>query len=432
MSIKPQFRPSMEAISYQGKTMLLNELTMAFQTLLEQEKIDELSFAKLGLENIVKRNTGLTIEFRLMSEGSPIDAFAVPPILDVNSPLLEMFKRVGMANSLAIHSEGHVKVINYSRDLRGQIDLDSGKVSGIFSKIPSSIAIGSGLWETVKLTPVETAAIVIHEVGHVFSYFETLIQTVTTNAVIGSAIQSLKSTEDKTIRLKLVFETAEALGVKLEDPDSLTDVKDGGEIFSAVLLKAMADKRTHSAAGSETYDLRSAEFMADQFTTRQGGGKDLAVALDKTLRFDRSSYGRSTSKHIAIEAVRVACLVLLAIAAPVWTGIIAGLMLVYADPEGRIYDDPGERLARIKNDLVQTLKDTSLPKKVRGQLLSDIETIDSVRQDIKDRRSFFNYIWLAVSSKRRDQFTQMRLQQELEKLVNNDLFIKASQLKTMA
>ena len=69
---------------------------------------------------------------------------------------------------------------------------------------------------------------------------------------------------------------------------------------------------------------------------------------------------------------------------------------------------------------------------VRQQILLDIEVIDQLREDVKDRYSYFTYLWLAMTSRRRKQFSQMRLQQELEALANNNLYVQASKLSHMA
>lgn len=437
MPVKPQFKISLEAIRYQGKSLLLHDLRIAFEKFIKTDKQDNLSFSKLGLDRIVKRHTGLAIDFKFIADPAEVNAMATPPILDLNSPLLDYLKHFGSHNLLEQNAVGHAQVLTFSKDLRGQIDRKTGKVSGIFSKIPVTVMVGQGLWKTANLSADEVAAVLLHELGHVFSFFEVLTQTATTNVVLQSAVQALRGSDDEKLRLKLVFETAGALGVTLEDPKALAqkDVKDA--VFTTVFLKAIASKSSHSAANSAIYDLRAGEFLADQFAARHGGGRALVTGLDKIMRnYGGTSSHSGTFSFMFMEAIRVAGLVLVMLtgSVPLITLLVTLLFIYLVNPygESKVYDDPLERVMRIRQDLIQSLKKARLSHTAREQLLKDIEQIDAIRDDLHDRRSWLDYLWVAMTARRRGQFTQMRFQQEIERLVNNDLFLAASKFKSMA
>ena len=432
MFIDKKYCPSQEAISYQGTSLFLKELTLAVQSMIDTPMPKLSMIEDVGLSKIVKRHTGMTVDFRLDLDMT--NAYYTPVILDVNNPILARFRVYGKPAEKELEQMRlrHNDIIRLTRELRGSIDRANGRVTGVFSKIPSTIYVGAGLWSIMEMTASEIAAIILHELGHAFSFFETLTQTATTNMVLASAAQLLDGTEDAEMRLHLVFETAEELNLKVEDPHALAKVDTKGETFTNILLKAQIDRPLVSDSDSFTYDLRSSEFLADQFATRYGAGRELVVALDKLMRKTGEGHRRSMAMHLAVEATRSALLIVVAVGVPVFAGIVATFFLINSHWMDDEYDEPGARFGRIKQDLVQALKNPKLDRQVRQQILLDIEVIDQLREDVKDRYSYFTYLWLAMTSRRRKQFSQMRLQQELEALANNNLYVQASKLSHMA
>lgn len=424
---------SQEAIAYQGgKSMLFQDLTFAFQNYIAGGVYNQPAMDKLNLSGIVQKHTGLHIEFRI--EPGTMNANAIPPIIDPNSPLLDRFRAMGLSDvgQLGDYLITFRKVTAFSKDLSGSIDRANGRVTGVFSKILTSITMGTGLWDQGKLTPEEVAAVCLHEIGHVFTFFECLMQTATLNMVLASANQALAHTTDMNHRLQLVFETQQALGVKVEDQEGLARPGIKSDAFNAVFLKACMDPKLRSAAGSATYDLRSSEFLADQFAARYGAGRALVIGLDKMHTVLGDGHRLPMAAHIVFQAFRTAVYLLSLFVFPITTVVVATLFLIFMPNESHVYDMPAERMARVRNDLVQSLKDTSLPAKVRQQLVQDIEALDKIRQGVEDHRTLMDYVWIALTSKRRGQYAQMRFQQEIEKLVNNDFFVKAQQFKHLA
>lgn len=433
--IAKHLRPSLEAIQYQGKSGLFAELKLVYQELMDEPNKSKDAYEKcnLAVENIIKRYTGLTVDFKIDPSAGYYNAWAMFPLLDINNPLLVFWRDAIGFEKLRITLPQVKKV---SDTLRGELDLEKGRVSGVFAKLVSKIRISPDFFRDTKFTAGEIAAVTTHEIGHCFTYFEKLLSTVSINMAIATAAAELQKTQDPKIRMELVFETAKVLNAKLDDPESLAKEK-SSDVFQAVMLKATIDSHLHSAGGASTYDLRSCEFLADQFAVRQGAARDLATGLDKMMR----TFGatpRSTSAYVSIEVSRFVLTLfgMLAFFGLFWTMILGAVVtlmsLTIGDFEAKIYDDPNERMSRMKHDLIQTLKDTRLDPALRQQILADLEIIDGVKEEWKDRRSLLNYLWIACTSKRREQFKQFRFQQELEKLINNDLFVKADKLETLA
>jgi hypothetical protein len=431
MLTKLKFRPSLEAISYQGKSLLFNELVLAFQTFIEGQDFSDVSFQKLGLGNITKRHTGLTVDFVLDRTGGGENAYSIFPLLNLNSPLVDLLRTHGLEGK-ARNRVTLAQVRRFTDELRGTIDLDKGRVSGVFSKLPSQVGVGLEFFTSGRYLAEEIAAAALHEIGHIFTYFEKLTLFATTNMVLSSAIEDLRTTVDQKVRLELVFQTAKSLNVNIDEPEELAKPGLEPEIFQSVFLKAQMESALHATHGSRNYDLRSIEFLADQFAIRHGAGRFLAIVTHKTNRFNNHPSMLAWSRYVLVEALKTVSTMVLLVKLPIVTAPVLGVMLATDGLDQNTYDEPGERLARIKQDLVQCLKDTRLPKAMREQLLIDVEVVDAVREDVQDRRTVFNFIWTALHSRRREQFNQKRLQQDLEKLVNNDLFVAASKLQSMA
>lgn len=436
-------KEALEAIAYQGSASLLfRDLTAAFQACIDQRIVDQKPFIALGLGDIVFRHTGLAIQFKLDMRPGLVNACAMPIILDGNSPFTQLMRQLGYGFAIDNWTTTHEKILPLSRDLRGMIDLKKGRVSGVFSKIPTEIQMGSGLWLVAGLTAAEVAAICIHEIGHVFTYFEALLWTTTTNITLQCAKMDINKMPNAEHRLKLVFEVAEFMQVKLDDAEKLADPQLADVKFYTIFLAAKADGNVRSSAGNLGYDMRSSEVVADQFAARHGSGRALATAMYKmSVLYDDAAvkpvwfhYITETKKILTAAGMVVGAGM---IAAP--AGVVIGLLWVFgallyisgANPELKIYDDPKERLLRIKHDLVQSLKTQRYNPKERDVLLRDIQEIEDIIKTMNGSRTMMNMLWIYAGSERRKQYNQMKIEQELEKLVDNDIFVRAAQLQSL-
>lgn len=430
-------RASMEAVAYQSKSGLYRELTAAFQKCIDNQITDQRSFGALGLGAIIQRYTGMAIQVILDPTPGVINAMALPVILDGNSPLLAPYKDMGLAMQVDAGKVTHEKILPITRDLRGTIDLTAGRVSGVLSKLPTEIYLSVGLWYGSPLTAEEIAAITIHEIGHVFTGFETLLYSTTTNITLASAKRDINALESQEARIELVFEVAQVLGLKpAEVSAKWTDPSLDDGAFQALFLAAVGHHESISSAGAGRYDLRSSEVMADQFAVRHGAGRALATGLFKMGGSPARSSVASTTIHTVKEARKLAT-VALGLASPFAVPVLIGTVLLvvgyltFADPEFKIYDDPAERIERIRKDLIQNLKTQRMNPKIRDVLLRDIEDVEAAGKQLHDHRTLLNWLWIWVGSNRRRQYNQMRLEQELEKMVNNDIFVKAAKLQSM-
>lgn len=425
--------PSFEtAIAYQGESALFKELTAAMADFRVTSMVNGQSEATRKVDAIIFKHTGLKINLTLIN-APVINAYMMVPAIDVNSVMVDNYDRDNP--DWADYVKMQQKRIGLTNEIRrAEVDLMNSRVSGFFSEISCEMGLFTGVFYDVfggkTLDDDEIAAILLHEIGHAFTWLEALTMTVSMNLALDQCWREMANRTDPVQRLEVGLVAAKAMGIDEENAQALAKSKSKDE-FSIVLIKSTIDK-LRSSMGSHVYDYRMSEFSADRFAARHGAGLALVRALDKLDRLMGGSLQRHRVGPILFvlgEFLKIAFNIVSTV------GLIIPIVLLgwlgVHDSEYKIYDDPGERLTRIRNELVAALKNTRLPKAELKRLHDDVVAIDKIRMKITDRRSFYEWVWVNLTPSRRAQKNKMQFQQELERLVNNDLYIKANQLNIL-
>lgn len=409
----------LEAIQVQNE-LFFKDLVLAFARLRGLSSPNEKTVAGVGFAEIVKRHTGLTIKFNL-DKSNDINAYVIPPMVDKNNPLIYDWWKPHIDNTDV------KKFIKAKRSdvIKGWVDLQRGMVGGIFSEIEHQVFVHKGLVETNLLSDEERAAVFLHEIGHLFTYYEFLGHTLTTNVILYAATQAFFKSDDLIKRTQIVDETCKALDIDLEDPEALVRCT-SKEVFQTVVLRK-AILTAKSSTGTPIYDLTGTEALADQYAIRQGAGRHLATGLDRIHRYYGGSPSyQSTAMHLFATLIRV--ILFFALILPTG-GLI--LLILLINPAMKLYDEPGARLARMKRELVAGLKDQSIPVPQRKAWLDDIDAIDALLKNIDDKRTLMEMFYTSVLPGGRRQYQQLKFQLELEKMVNNQLFVTAEKLTNL-
>ncbi len=90
-----------------------------------------------------------------------------------------------------------------------------------------------------------------------------------------------------------------------------------------------------------------------------------------------------------------------------------------------------QRYKRIRNDLVESLKDKSMPKDQVERIQKSIDEIDGVMSDTTYSESIYRKITNLILPSHSRTKASINEQQLMEELISNDLFIKAAQLKNI-
>ena len=438
---------SMEAIAYQRQSLLFFDIVSVLQQLRELPVIDQAALDRSGLSEIVKRRTGLSVHFQNNVPGQVIHSVDVPvytataaeiPLLSITNPLYKAFSAIApLETATAVVKFQHA--LRLADTLKGTIDLKSGRASGAFSQLTCIIWLDSFVLHPKSIASVEEAtALVIHEIGHIFSTFETCAHAAMTNAVVNTALDVIRDApQDK--KIEFILQAIDSHGGDRTDAAIIAESED--ETTQRLLLLRNFEHQAHARMAShstktDSASYRSVEFMADQYAIRHGGAVPLASAIHKLMVVGKEDQGKSFLRFYGVEAVRYGVM-LAALFTPTWpiaalvalTYTIVGATLIGQDD---YVPSPQERLGGVKQDLVQLLKNPKLSPSIRKQLLLDLDFVDTLRDDVKSYTSLTRFVWKNLFPDGRRQTKIRDFQKGLEDLINNDIFIHAQRLKALA
>lgn len=411
---------SMEAIDIQADGMLFKELTAEIEEVRQQRNVTS-ALRKSNLPKIIYRRTGINIKPQVSGTSQP-NAYVVFPQVDRNNPVLIDFYR-----EMTTNRDGMAAIKRGDGVMRGHVDRSKGRVGGSFSELEIKMGLTAGLMNpNLSFTSEEIASVILHELGHVFTYFEYLGSNIRTNYVLQNISRRLISTHETRRKYEIIKEGSEALGIKIEDPDALTRTNDE-TVIQTVVLREWAVK-TYSEMDSDGYDMTAWEMLSDQFATRHGAGRSLVMALDKIHRLSGNGGRLTTGQYLRGELIKV---MLVLLTGPLALLIIP-LALIFVNTNNDIYDKPKARIERVKRDMVNALKEETLDNEARDSVIADVEAVDKVLSEMNDRRTFLQLFWSTLRSSGRHDYAQTTFQQELEMLANNDVFVKAGKLKSLS
>ena len=426
---------SMEAVRYQGKSLFFEELTLVFEQMKTNSLISTKGMEAYGLDALIRKHTGLLTRTKVgNTPDMAFNACAMPPRLDINSPFNDMLVDMGWGRELKRFVLGEKKLRALQDQLLATVDRNRGRVGGLFSKIELQMTIGRELIRTLPASQV--AAVTLHEVGHLFTFFEILVDTVSTNLVVSAASEALASAKSPVEKLEIVHAYGRIKGRSVTDPKALASASLTAEGYQTVLVRDLYANGIRSGTNTKLHDFVGSEFAADHFATMHGAGKDILLALEQVNRYMGVNVRESQMTWMITQAVGTAVVIASAILIPIipaLTFIPTFFILILANPYQAhdSYDPPKARAMRVRNNLVQAMKNPELQAWDRDAILNDIEFIDKLTADMVDRQSLLMMIWTSLTPGRRRQYNMAQFQKELESVINNNLFISAGKLNQM-
>lgn len=411
-----------EAINPQGKSKLFEGLSEELKHLKNDINKNKKQVAKRmsAINVLVKKTTGINLILGI-SESTQINAYVFPPKIDKNNPLININNRPFYNNS------DFKKVVTSSSGvLNGQVDRKKSMVSGDFSKIPIKAFLTAGLIKNIKpgFSEKELAAILIHEIGHVFTYFEYLGTYITTNFVLQHTTREIFKTNETTRRYEILEETEQLLKMEIEDKDQLTSV-DKKTVLQTVILSNKV-KQVENELKSKSYDHTAYEMLSDQFAARHGSGRALATGLTKLNKHSTSLMSdEQFSIYLTELYIGYGLFTVFTFGAFAFVTVLVSLLFDFSK---ETYDKPGDRLRRIRNDLVSQIKESNDPD-IKKELISQKESLDLMLGKYKDRLTFEERLNMLLRPDIKKQHNQKLLQKELEDLVTNDLFVQSEKFK---
>lgn len=413
--------PSVESIAVQNGR-LFQELTAAFGKLRQDGTYTTKAILECEFAELVRDYTGMRIALHVDKDNP--NACISLPMLDRNHPFIwEFFRRFGNFDT------GLTLLRAMHGSIKGTIDKKNCRVGGIYADIQGDVYFGLTLLKGSRYTDSELAAIMLHELGHLFTYFDKLGTTVYTSHAIAAAAKGVLETESLEQRSIILKEAEQVLGIELDDRERLAAHPKAtrGMATQAMLISAVAE-RSRSETGASIYELRSCEQLADQFATRHGAGKDLVTALDKIFR---EAWHRSTlsmPEHVMLETCKVIIFLGLAFFNPIGMTVY----VIMSDPMRKIYDDPEARVRMVRQQLNEELKSAKLPAERKRAILEDIKICEEVESTLDDKRTMLELFHTTIMPSGRAAMSQQLAQKQIEDLLNNQLFVMSAKFSVGA
>lgn len=313
------------------------------------------------------------------------------------------------------------------------------------------VFLGTDLHEVInsaKCNARECVAILLHEIGHVFTHIEYSHRTVNNVQVLVDTTRDLVLKHNKGTKenLRILYERATQTKV----PSDYKDMKVSEALLFVTtgLTRAMlmSDKKLYKDASLQDHAATDSEQLADQFSGRFGLSADLSTGLGKVMYlndpigfFKSAVYFTTPILVISTIFLILAGLLLGGLASVfsvlgfiyiiAFTSIMINTIFrkyLYAQEsviEGQTYDEIRRRFKRMKNETVRIIANVE-DKKIKNKLLSNILLIEKQMAMVPEARwSWFDKILYYFDYKRETKVKFKRTEQILEDLMSNEIYV---------
>lgn len=450
--MKTRFQTMMvsnEAIDHQ-KDNFIGVLTNLFAELKQDIKAGGLKDTQIektvtAIQNAVHKRIGIPLSLTLTSDktiNGSVEIIALDGINTLDDNASGFVKDIWKYRLTDRRTVEIVKKIISGQygEPTGSLDYKRAKVGGIFSKITAKMRITVST--ILNLDPNHVASILLHELGHVWTYYEHLGRAMYRNMIITNTIQEILSIKGEEERFKFVLDKNNLWDFDMDEDMIRKVAKLDDDKYTKVVLGATSRYFARDV-GFVMYDYNSSEVIADQFMARFGGtlppyffdysSQDYFTYLENEFRARniRLLIGSLTTMVLSFFTAGIAAFVGFIVTAfsiydysrlkPTITG---GLFL-----NGDTYDVGVDRYKRVRNEMVSRLKAIKDPtiQKAALQTIKDLDQIIAKYPEPKD--SFGEKIIQFFYSSYKDEKAKRLLQQTIEELLANDLFVTATQFK---
>ncbi len=362
-------------------------------------------------------------------EGGPA---IMPPAMSPGHIFREKWVQEWIEEGMGSAAHDAVKLMKAKRAgtlLRGTVDLKNSRVSGCYSDLVLDFYMPRDMMIGTTFTAEEVSAIILHEVGHAFTFFEYVSRTVTTNQLVACMTRCLDGTLDDGKITTIFGKVADEGRLDSEKAKALASAR-SEEVICSILIDAEIQEM-ESVLGASVYDVNSCEFLADQFSVRHGAGVHLASGLDKLMYAYVVLEPFTRVKNWAVfvcMGVGVAGAVGGVIAFFLY--LVLGGLLQFKEDE--IYDNPGYRLERIRHGMLAQLKVIGEDDNRIKQIHKDIATVEEMFAKYDQDLNIFGKIAYMLKPGFRRAHKYEQLQKDLERISHSGLFVAASKFNQFA
>lgn len=369
----------------------------------------------LKLQKVVKRYTNLSTLFVWAS-----DYFISMPDWGSAHILTDRWKEYASGTDINYF-------INKEQDksIQGKVDLEKGWVDGFYANQRFTVGLSIAEFGDGQIQAEHHAASILHELGHAFVTCEFLDRATHTNQILSRVVRELVDA-DPVKRKTIVSKAGKELGLKDTTIESAANATKT-EVASTILLTGALREGRHDTK-SMYYNISVHEQLADEYVVRMGGGAWMADILNYAGMAGQSVQTRTTTEYVINEFVKMFLSTVGITMLPVWAMSLIWIACESSDSQG-VYDTPHDRLKRIRNGIVQALKNPQTPKQRVLQYQDQLKMVDDILVGYTNRQQWWgvisDYLFNYKGIKDRD------FQQSLENLAANQLYVDASKLRMM-
>lgn len=387
------------------------------------------------MSDMVFSRFGIRTRFRFN-----VDSYGAIHVFPVNknSALLKDYFRGNYADP---SQDLLLKTIN---NKKGTIDNKNAKVSGIFSEYTHNVYINVyDYFRKDILTPAEVAAILLHEIGHAFTFYSMSDRLSTANRVLVDITTSIKAGEDASKRVYLYKELSDTYQIDEKEFSDLATESNRLVVGTKLFKKHV--EFVSSQLPVDKYDETSSEQLADDFASKFGMGKELVVALDKITEW--TPYKSITSNILAMMFSLLFDLIMFGIIMAAsgllfWGGfIIIGILFIFilrgylelrgSAAKDMTYDDLIDRYQRVRNQLVASLNQGDLSKDEIKSIIDSVEAVDKCISSTYRMTDIVGQLSDWLFSSNREAVDEVKYQRLLEDLAHSDLYLMSAKFKTL-
>lgn len=426
-----------ESIKFQDKKKLatLADIVARFQA---AGDFSVAAYDTAGVAEWAQDNCGIGIKLCSGAElGMECELFAavMPPQIDANNPIIADLSRVSY--------QGNKDLDLYSKfikdnALNGEFDDSNAKIKGDLSKITSPLYLTPALLNgRAELTSYEIAAIILHEIGHVYWYLRTLMRGLVVNLLADAAANRMMEMDSPQEKLRVVKDVERMLNTKINQPETICNEYKKENLYMHLVTQTLLERP--NVTGGRGFGNRTWERAADDFAARFGGAPHLASALYKMEKSNwwilRDNAYTNIYTHLFGQLLEAAGLIV-SLTTP--SGIIFSVItvtfgLLINDPGNTIYDPPQERFETLRRNLVEelnTLKgvNTKQANEQRKRCLDGIASIDKILLTVKDKDNLYAFIMKTLVPSGRKEVAAVDYQRALERYMSNDLRVASAKL----
>jgi len=329
----------------------------------------------------------------------------------------------------------------------GGVDMANARLSGIFTQYENKIFMNYDVFfKQMDMTAGETTAILLHELGHGFNAYAYADKIRSNNMIMAKVAEHI-TVKKKNSDLKFVYTELKRVSNKITE-EEVEKMVTGDRVIAGYYWYKLAVEASglndQSATLVANYDRTAFESLSDDFAARFGYGEQLVTGLEKFYKTGFPSPERSKFMWVFLHIVEVSflCIELTWIFEALALGsfptvVIAGLFIAmrfYMDSdsgEDRVYDKLKDRYTRVRQQMIEMLKDTSMGREESRDLVSSIERVDDIIKQTGEYKSIYNLLAKLLIPDSRKVANYVDEQRAIESLAFNDMFLQAAKLRNI-